>query len=173
MVSTRFESESGTDASQETKRKAEISEASTDPVAVVDPVGAGDAFVGGFLAGRLRGLDDQRCLKLANACSDDQLSVLVRVVGYGDIEVQIERPVRAFEIALDLGTMGFMYHTRRLNWPSLANQNDGWIFDLAFTSGADYIVTYDNAVHSAAERLGFRAVYPEDLLGRLRRQYES
>ena len=75
VVSTRFESESGIDASQETKRKAEISEASTDPVAVVDPVGAGDAFVGGFLTGRLRGLDDQRCLKLANACGGCAVSL--------------------------------------------------------------------------------------------------
>lgn len=46
----------------------EISYASTTPVTVVDPVGAGDAFVAGFLAGRIRGLDNQRCLELANAC---------------------------------------------------------------------------------------------------------
>lgn len=46
----------------------EISTASTTPVTVVDPVGAGDAFVAGFLAGRLGGLDDRRCLELANAC---------------------------------------------------------------------------------------------------------
>lgn len=48
--------------------EAEIFEAPTDPVSVVDPVGAGDAFVAGFLAGRMRGLDAQRCLRLANAC---------------------------------------------------------------------------------------------------------
>lgn len=49
-------------------KEPEISEARTIPVTVVDPVGAGDAFVGGFLAGRLRGLDNRRCLELANAC---------------------------------------------------------------------------------------------------------
>jgi predicted nucleic acid-binding protein len=107
------------------------------------------------------------------AISDDQLSELVRVVGYGDIEVQISRPVRAFEVALDLGTMGFMYHPRRLNWPSLSDSNDGWLFDLAFASGADYIVSYDNAVHEAAQRLGFQTVYPRDLLEILRGEYET
>lgn len=104
------------------------------------------------------------------AISDDQLSELVRVVGYGDIELQIERSVRAFEVALDLGTMGFMYHPRRFDWPSLTDQSDGWIFDLAYASNADYIVSYDNAVRKAANRLGFESLFPEDLLEILRRQ---
>jgi CheY-like chemotaxis protein len=34
----------------------------------VDTVGAGDAFVAGFLSGRLRGWDVRECLRLANAC---------------------------------------------------------------------------------------------------------
>ncbi len=38
------------------------------PVEVVDAVGAGDAFVAGFLSGRLRGWDVGECLRLANAC---------------------------------------------------------------------------------------------------------
>lgn len=106
------------------------------------------------------------------AISDDQLSELVRVLGYEDIEQMVHRPVRAFETALDLATMGFMYHPRRLDWPSLTDPKDGWILDLAFSSGADYIVTYDRAVHDAADALGFMAVRPEDLLEILRRQYE-
>lgn len=48
--------------------QATIFEAGTVPVGVADPVGAGDAFVAGFLAGRLRGLQTERCLQLANAC---------------------------------------------------------------------------------------------------------
>ena len=38
------------------------------PVEPVDTVGAGDAFVAGFLSGRLRGWDAAECLRLANAC---------------------------------------------------------------------------------------------------------
>jgi putative PIN family toxin of toxin-antitoxin system len=106
------------------------------------------------------------------AISDDQLSELVRVMGYQGVESIIWRPLHAFEVALDVGTMGFMYHPRRLDWPSLRDPNDGWIFDLAYTAGADYIVTYDNAVRDAADALGFVAVLPEDLLEILRRQYE-
>jgi 2-dehydro-3-deoxygluconokinase len=37
-------------------------------VRVVDTVGAGDAFVAGFLSGRLRGWDSAGCLALGNAC---------------------------------------------------------------------------------------------------------
>lgn len=106
------------------------------------------------------------------AISDDQLSELVTVMGYADVEAMIDRPVRAFEIALDVGTMGYMYHPRRLDWPSLSDPKDGWIFDLAYASGTDYIVSYDEAVHSAASALEFVAVTPEDLLEVLRRQHE-
>lgn len=37
-------------------------------VEAVDPVGAGDAFVAGFLSGRLRGWKTGECLRFANAC---------------------------------------------------------------------------------------------------------
>jgi putative PIN family toxin of toxin-antitoxin system len=105
------------------------------------------------------------------AISDDQLSELVRVMSYENVEDNIGKPLRAFEVALDIGTMSFMYHPRRLDWPSLRDPKDGWIFDLAYTSGADFIVSYDNAVRDAADELGFVAIYPEDLLATLRRQY--
>lgn len=107
------------------------------------------------------------------AISDSQLSELVRVLGYGEVESQIGVPVRAFEIALDLATMGFMYHPRQLDWPSLTDPKDGWVFDLAYSSGADYIVSYDYAVRNAADTLGFAAMLPEDLLEMLRRQYDA
>ena len=106
------------------------------------------------------------------AISDDQLSELVRVTGYEGVEDLVGRPVRAFEVALDIGTMGLMYHPRRLDWPSLRDPKDGWIFDLAYASGADFIVSNDNAVRDAADALGFVALPPEDLLEALRHQYE-
>lgn len=107
------------------------------------------------------------------AISDDQLSELVTVMGYGAVEELIVHPVRAFEVALDLGTMGYMYHPRRLDWPSLRDPTDGWIFDLAYAAAVDYVVSFDRAVRDAAAALGFEAVLPEDLLEILRRQYES
>jgi 2-dehydro-3-deoxygluconokinase len=45
-----------------------VSEMAAYPVDVVDTVGAGDAFVAGFLSGRLRGWNTGECLDMANAC---------------------------------------------------------------------------------------------------------
>lgn len=45
-----------------------VSESLAYPVNAVDTVGAGDAFVAGFLSGRLRGWKTEECLDLANAC---------------------------------------------------------------------------------------------------------
>ena len=104
------------------------------------------------------------------AISDDFLGELVRVIGYPDVERLIDRPVRAFEAALEIGTMGRMFHPRRLDWPSLRDHGDRWIFDLTFEASADHIVSFDNAVRDAASELGFSAIYPEDLLEILRRR---
>jgi putative PIN family toxin of toxin-antitoxin system len=104
------------------------------------------------------------------AISDEYLSELVRVFGYPAIEENIERPVRAFEVALDLGTMGYMYHPRRLDWPSLRDYGDAFLFDLAFEASVDHIVSSDTAVRDAAQDLGFSAIYPAQLLHILRRR---
>jgi 2-dehydro-3-deoxygluconokinase len=45
-----------------------ITERAGYKVKVVDTVGAGDAFVAGFLAGRLRNWETGACLEMANAC---------------------------------------------------------------------------------------------------------
>ncbi len=107
------------------------------------------------------------------AISDDYLSELVRVMGYSAVEERIGRPVRTFEAALDLGTMGYMFHPRRLDWPSLSDPGERWIFDLAYEASADYIVSFDGDVCDAASELGFNAIYPEDLLEILRRALEN
>ena len=51
------------------------------PVEVVDTVGAGDAFVAGFLSGRLRGWATGECLQLANACGACAVTVQGDVKG--------------------------------------------------------------------------------------------
>lgn len=107
--------------------------------------------------------------ELRLAMSDAQLSELVRVFGYPEIEERVGSPVRAFEAALDIGYMGIMYHPRRHDWPSLSDPKDSWILDLAHAAGVDYIVSYDGAVREAAEALGFECIPPEDLLRELRK----
>jgi 2-dehydro-3-deoxygluconokinase len=50
-------------------REGDIARAPGTPLErVVDPVGAGDAFAAGYLAGLLRGLDTNAALRLANRC---------------------------------------------------------------------------------------------------------
>jgi 2-dehydro-3-deoxygluconokinase len=44
-------------------------------VSVVDPVGAGDAFCAGYLAGQLEGLDEAGALALGNACGASVVAV--------------------------------------------------------------------------------------------------
>lgn len=67
---------------------------------VVDPVGAGDAFAAGFLAGLLEGMDLVRAVRLANACGAAATTVP------GDIEGLPERAdidrVLASEAASDV-----------------------------------------------------------------------
>lgn len=45
-------------------------------VEVVEPVGAGDAFAAGYLAGDLRGLDAHRRLRLGHLCAGRVLRVV-------------------------------------------------------------------------------------------------
>lgn len=56
------------------------------PVSVVDTVGAGDAFVAGFLSGRLRDWPLGECLRLANACGACAVTVPGDVDGMPDEE---------------------------------------------------------------------------------------
>jgi putative PIN family toxin of toxin-antitoxin system len=101
------------------------------------------------------------------AVSDDFLSELVKVMSYPEIESRIERPVRAFEIALDLMQMGLWYTPRRLEWPSLRDPKDWWVLDLAFESGADCIVTRDSDLLEDAPPLAFEVRTPFEFLQEL------
>ena len=52
------------------------------PVArVVDPVGAGDAFAGGYIAGRLEGMRPRAALDLANACGAAAVAAIGDLTG--------------------------------------------------------------------------------------------
>lgn len=53
----------------------ELAEKKAYPTEVVDTVGAGDAFVAGFLSGWLQGWSVGECLELANACGACAVSV--------------------------------------------------------------------------------------------------
>jgi 2-dehydro-3-deoxygluconokinase len=75
----------------------EVAEKESYPVEEVDAVGAGDAFVAGFLSGRLRGWSTGDCLELANACGACAVTVP------GDAE---SMPFEEEAFALVSGTSG-------------------------------------------------------------------
>ena len=138
------------------------------PLVVVDTV----VFVGAVL-GSKSGADALVSRAVATgevrlALSDDALRELVRVLGYPEVEAKIERPVRAFEVALAVGLMGTLYHPKRLDWPSLRDPKDGWVFDLAFEAGADFIITRDTHVLDAGRTLGFEVKTPPEVVHHLR-----
>jgi len=137
------------------------------PLIVMDTMVIVSAVVGNPDGPSAAVLDEVSTGGVRLAISDDQLSELVRVFGYPEVEERVRRSVRAFEVALDVGYMGIMYHPRRFDWPSLRDRGDSWIFDLAYASGADYVVSYDDAVVKAAASLGFECVLPEGLLREL------
>lgn len=104
------------------------------------------------------------------AVSDEGYRELVKVLGYEEVRNKIKDPVRAFEVALDIGTMAFLYHPRRYDWPSVPDAGDRWVLDLAHESDAEYIVTRDPHFLDNArdlERLGFTALTPAQFLCRL------
>jgi putative PIN family toxin of toxin-antitoxin system len=103
------------------------------------------------------------------ALSDDFLSELTRKVQDPNVEGKIGSAGRAFEIALDLAFMGLHHRPRRHPWRALRDPNDRWILDLAFDSGADYVVTWDRDLIDDAPPLGFEVRTPPELLAELRR----
>jgi predicted nucleic acid-binding protein len=104
------------------------------------------------------------------AVSDEGYRELLKAMCYEDVRSKIKDPVQAFEVALDIETMGFFHYPRRYDWPTLPDPGDRWVLDLAYESKAEYIVTrdphfLDNA--RSLERLGFTVLTPAQLLRRL------
>jgi putative PIN family toxin of toxin-antitoxin system len=98
------------------------------------------------------------------ASSDAWLRELQDVLTRPVILEAVADPSRLVRAALTLGVMGALYRPTRFDWPSLTDQKDWWMLDLAFESGADVIVTRDKKVLRAAAKLGFRALTPPEFL---------
>lgn len=136
----------------------------TPPLIVLDTV-----ILIGAIIGKPRSADAQLIRAVATgevqlALSDDGLREIVRVLGYPEVEEKIAKPVRAFEVALALGLMGELFHPKRFDWPSLNDPKGGWLLDLAFESGADFLVSRDKHLLKVAKELGFRAATPPEVL---------
>ena len=142
------------------------------PLAVVDTLVVVSAIIGtpGNASHALLKAVKTGGLRLA--VSDDWLRELVRVLEYPRIAERIglhsDRAARAFRIALGIGLMGTLYRPRRLDWPSLGDPNDGWIFDLAFESDAAFVVSRDRRVIEAGQALEVDVLEPAVALERLR-----
>jgi putative PIN family toxin of toxin-antitoxin system len=103
------------------------------------------------------------------ALSDDFLSEMARVMRYPHIEQRIGSAGRAFAVALDLALMGTLFRTRRYDWPSIPDPDDGWMLDLALASEADYIIAWDPHLTGATVPFPVEVLEPPDLLTRLQR----
>lgn len=103
------------------------------------------------------------------ALSDEGLRELHRVARYPKVEATMPSPARALRIGQAMGTMGKLHRPRRLEWPSLLDLGDWWILDLAFESGADYIVTLNERHLGPARDLGFVVRTPQETIARILR----
>jgi putative PIN family toxin of toxin-antitoxin system len=143
------------------------------PVLVVDTLVVVSAIIGNTGSASFALLRAIETGEAALAVSDDWLRELVRVLEYPRIASIINadqsKPARAFRIALGIGLMGRLHRPRRLDWPSLSDPNDGWIFDLAFEGQANFIVSRDARVIAAGNALDFEVLEPAVALARIRR----
>jgi putative PIN family toxin of toxin-antitoxin system len=142
------------------------------PLLVVDTLVVVSAIIGNTGSASFAVLRAIETGEVRLAVSDDWLRELVRVLEYpriaGVINADQSKPARAFRIALGIGLMGQLHRPRRLDWPSLSDPNDGWMFDLAFESHAEFIVSRDARVIAAGQALDFEVLDPATALGRLR-----
>ncbi len=102
--------------------------------------------------------------QLRLALSDAGLLEFVNVMSRDVVQQHFPLPTRVFRAGLTLGLMGTLYRPERYDWTSLSDLKDWWLLDLAFAAEADYIVTRDKKVLSAANKLGFTALTPPQLL---------
>lgn len=125
-------------------------------------------IIGRIDASDARTLESIETGRVQLALSDEWLRELHDVLSRAFISERRPKPDRAFRAGMTLGLMGELYRPERFDWVSLTDSKDWWMLDLAFASGADYIVTRDKRVLSAAKKLGFDALTPPQLLVTLR-----
>ncbi len=101
------------------------------------------------------------------AVSDASLRELARTMRDPRVTGRIERFGDAFSAALDLGVMGLLHRPRPLDWPSVPDQKDWWMLDLALDSGAEAIVTWDRHLLDAAIPFEVEVLTPPVLLARI------
>ncbi len=101
------------------------------------------------------------------ALSDDFLREVSRVIRYPDVTPKIRGPVRAFEVALEIGLVGEMNRPRKVDWPSLRDPKDSWMLDLAWDAVADYIVTRDPHLLNFSPPFPVEVMEPHQFLTRL------
>ncbi|MGL4611957.1 MAG: hypothetical protein ACRCYY_20155 [Trueperaceae bacterium] len=80
-----------------------------------------------------------------------------------------EKAVRKarFKVTLGLSVIGKIFYPKQLDWPTLRDKKDWWIFDLAYEASVDFIVSRDKKVLSAGNTLGFKVLTLANVLKEL------
>lgn len=101
------------------------------------------------------------------ALSDELLREAVEVVRRKDRQGQIVSASLAFEAGMDLWSHGSMYQPFRLDWPSIPDQEDYWVLDLAWAAKVDYIISWDPDLTTTTLPMPIEVLEPYQLVGRL------
>jgi putative PIN family toxin of toxin-antitoxin system len=130
------------------------------PLVVIDANVVASALLGRPEASSARLLRLAATGDLTLALSDEYLLELERIMDYPEL---LRVPTgRAFTMGLDLGLHGDLFRPDRLDWPSMKDRKDWYVLDLAFDSGADYLVTRDRGFDAVLDY--FEVLTPPQLL---------
>ncbi len=147
-------------------RTSEVDLLST-PLIVLDTQVIISALIGSEEASSYRIVRAAGTGEVRLALSDAFLVELVRTVRRRYEQGLIVNAARAFEVALDLGLMGELYTPAGHEWPSIPDPGDYWIPDLAWESGADFVVSGDPHLHGIELPFPVEVVTSTEFVGRL------
>jgi putative PIN family toxin of toxin-antitoxin system len=106
----------------------------------------------GIVIGALTGREDSQKSQVVRAAldgrfpfvtSEDFFAEFYRVVGYPAVEPYIWSAARAVRMIMDIFTMGEVRALIKYPWPSVPDDKDHWMLDLAWDAKAAYIVSED------------------------------